>query len=226
MQINKVGVSVFITIVASVATALTVDFGVKSFVPPALSQYESSISSIREAFEARYIASGSMLPTLQINDRILIDKLTYRSKLPKRGDIILFKPTKTLEKQNFKEGFINRIIGLPGETVKIKSGIVYINNKPLPEKYILEKPQYEYGAVKIPKSSYFVLGDNRNNAYDSHYWGFVPKQLIIGKAIGIYCPVSRQRLLEAAPAIDPNVRDLFNSVSEVFKNTSACPRSS
>ncbi|HEY9812120.1 MAG TPA: S26 family signal peptidase, partial [Candidatus Sericytochromatia bacterium] len=94
MQIHKIGVTAFITIVASVATALTVDFAVKSFVPPALSQSEPSI---KELFEARYIPSGSMIPTLQINDRILIDKLTYRSKLPKRGDMIVFKPTKTLE---------------------------------------------------------------------------------------------------------------------------------
>ncbi len=220
MQNHKIGLPAFITLVASVATALTVDFAVKSLIPPALSQSESSIT---EFFEARYIPSGSMIPTLQINDRILIDKLTYRSKLPKRGDIIIFKPTKTLEQQNFKEAFVKRIIGLPGETVKIKSGIVYINNKPLQEKYIEEKPHYEYKAVKIPKSSYFVLGDNRNNAYDSHYWGFVPKQLIIGKAIGIYCPVSRQRLLEAKTTIDPNVRDFFDSISEWFKNSSACP---
>ena len=86
------------------------------------------------------------------------------------------------------------MIGLPGETVEVKRGQVYINGQPLQEDYIAEAPQYQWGPVKIPARHYVVLGDNRNNSYDSHYWGFVPRELIIGKAISIYWPPERARL--------------------------------
>jgi signal peptidase I len=148
--------------------------------------------SIREfVAEARYIPVSSMMPTLQINDRLVVDKLGYRFKLPQRGDIIVFNPTATLEQQNFKDAFIKRIVGLPGETLEVKAGKVYINGQPLPEDYISEPPKYNYGPTKIPPNSYFVLGDNRNNSFDSHYWGFVPQDRIIGRATKIFWPPAR-----------------------------------
>jgi signal peptidase I len=146
--------------------------------------------------EARYIPASSMMPTLQINDRLVVDKLGYRFKLPQRKDIIVFNATARLEQQNFKDAFIKRIIGLPGETVEVKAGKVYINGQPLPEDYISEPPQYEYGPTKIPPNSYFVLGDNRNNSYDSHYWGFVPQDRIIGRATNIYWPPARSGVIK------------------------------
>lgn len=154
-----------------------------------------SLTRCKEIIETRYIPSGAMLPTLQVKDRVLIDKTAYRSQPPQRGDIVIFQPTETLRKQNFRDAFIKRVIGLPGERLEIKNGLVYINRKPLQEKYIQERPDYQYGPVVIPTDQYFMLGDNRNNSYDSHYWGFVPRSLIIGKAIVIYCPVERQRVL-------------------------------
>ncbi len=154
------------------------------------------VASRENAFEVRYIPSGAMLPTLQVNDRVLIDKLAYRSRPPKRGDIILFEPTDTLRQQNFRDSFIKRVIGLPGETVKVRGRKVSVNNQPLEENYISDKPNYEYGPVKVPPNSYFVPGDNRNNSYDSHYWGFVPQALIMGKAIRIERPPERRRLLD------------------------------
>jgi signal peptidase I len=150
----------------------------------------------RVTFEARYIASGSMQPTLQKNDRIFIDKFAYRSKPPQRGDIILFKPTETLQQENIRDPFISRAIGLPGDKVEIREARVYVNNQPLQENYIAEPPAYEFGPVTVPANSYFVLGDNRNNSYDSHYWGFVPQQNLMGKASSRYWPPNRMGTIQ------------------------------
>lgn len=173
--------------------------------------------AFRKAFEARYIPSGAMLPTLQINDRLLVDKQIYQSQAPKRGDIVVFQPTQALRQQNFQTAFIKRIIGLPGETVEIKNGKVFVNNRPLVEKYIAEPPRYRYGAVKVPANAYFMLGDNRNNSYDSHYWGFVPRSLIIGKAIGLYCPIARQRLLDPTQPLSAASQAILATMQQVAK---------
>ncbi|HEY9875256.1 MAG TPA: signal peptidase I [Candidatus Obscuribacterales bacterium] len=157
-------------------------FGIRSFVA-----------------EARYIPSGSMLPTLQINDRLIIDKLSYRFKSPVRGDIVVFAPTEALEKQNFHDAFIKRVIGTPGDKVEVKGGRVYVKDQPLKEKYIEEEPNYNWGPVTVPPDSYLVLGDNRNNSYDSHYWGFVPREKIIGRAIVRFWPMNRVGELDQTP---------------------------
>lgn len=141
--------------------------------------------------ETRYIPSSTMQPTLQVNDRLIINKLAYRFHAPERGDIIVFSPTQTLKEQNFHEAFIKRVIGLPRDTVEVKNGRVYVNHEPLLENYIAEKPLYDYGPVTVPQEQYLVLGDNRNNSYDSHYWGFVPRENIIGKATQRFYPFER-----------------------------------
>jgi signal peptidase I len=132
--------------------------------------------------EARYIPSGSMLPTLQINDRLIIDKLSYRFKDPARGDIVVFMPPEELEKKGYKDAFIKRVIGIPGDKVEVKNAKVYVNDQVLKEDYIQSPPNYNFGPVTVAPKSYLVLGDNRNNSYDSHYWGYVPRDHIIGKA--------------------------------------------
>jgi signal peptidase I len=160
--------------VKTITTAAILAFGIRTFVA-----------------EARYIPSSSMVPTLEINDRLIVEKLSYHFREPERGDIVVFNPTETLREQNFTDAFIKRVIGLPGETVQVQAGKVYINGKPLPEKYIEEKPNYNYGPVVVPQGQYLVLGDNRNNSYDSHYWGFVPKDNIIGRASLRFWPFNR-----------------------------------
>ena len=152
--------------------------------------------------EARYIPSGSMLPTLQINDRLIVDKLSYRFNTPQRGDIVVFSPTSTLEKQNFHDAFIKRVIGLPGDKVEVKGGRVYVNDQALRENYIEEDPQYQWGPQTVPLGSYLVLGDNRNNSYDSHYWGFVPREKIIGRAIVRFWPPNRVGEITPEPSYD------------------------
>lgn len=149
--------------------------------------------------EARYIPSSSMEPTLQINDRLLVDKLGYRFRYPQRGDIVVFQPTDALEQQNFRDAFIKRIIGLPGEKVEVKGGRVFINDQPLRENYIQDEPEYQWGPEVVPSDAYLVLGDNRNNSYDSHYWGFVPRDHIIGQAIVRFWPPRRFGGIQPVP---------------------------
>ncbi|MEQ8753539.1 MAG: signal peptidase I [Coleofasciculus sp. G1-WW12-02] len=153
--------------------------------------------------EARYIPSGSMEPTLQINDRLIIDKISYNFRQPQRGDIVVFSPTEALKQQNFKDAFIKRVIGLPGETVEVKGGRVYVNGQVLREQYIEEEPEYSYGPVTVPEDNYLVLGDNRNNSYDSHYWGFVPRKNIIGRAIVRFWPINRVGEVDVIESIAP-----------------------
>jgi signal peptidase I len=146
--------------------------------------------------EPRYIPSESMVPTLEINDRLMIDKLSYRWEIPKRGDIIVFTPNEKFRRANpvpanSKDALIKRVIGVPGETVEVRDGRVYVNNQPLKERYIAAEPDYEWGPEVVPPDSYLVLGDNRNNSYDSHFWGYVPKDNIIGRAIFRFWPPDR-----------------------------------
>lgn len=153
--------------------------------------------------EARYIPSGSMLPTLQINDRLIIDKITYNFRAPQRGDIVVFSPTPALQQQNFHDAFIKRVIGLPGDTVEVKGGRVYVNGQALRENYIEEEPNYSFGPVTVLPDQYLVLGDNRNNSYDSHYWGFVPRDNIIGRAVVRFWPINRLGGLDSEEAVAP-----------------------
>ncbi|HWP95545.1 MAG TPA: signal peptidase I [Syntrophomonadaceae bacterium] len=142
-------------------------------------------------FEGRIILSGSMLPTLQIQDRVLINLAAYCFSEPERGDIIIFKIPQR------DDIFIKRIIGLPGETVEIKNGKTYINDRPLKEPYLTELMDYKYGPVAIPPNSLFVLGDNRNNSFDSHLWSeWLTQDKVLGKAISIYAPSSHLKILE------------------------------
>lgn len=144
--------------------------------------------------EPRYIPSDSMVPTLNIGDRLVVEKVSYRFKEPTNGDIIVFEPPDILQQQGYSkdQAFIKRIIGLPGQTLDIKNGRVFIGDRPLEEDYIAELPDYFWqGPVTIPEDQYFVMGDNRNNSNDSHIWGFLPKENIIGRAVFRFWPFER-----------------------------------
>lgn len=143
--------------------------------------------------EARYIPSESMVPTLEVNDRLIIEKISYRFQPPQRGDIIVFWPNDQLRRENpsLKDAFIKRVIGLPGDKVEVKNGEVLVNGTVLEENYTAEEPSYQWGPEVVPDDSYLVLGDNRNNSYDSHYWGFVPRRNIIGRAVVRFWPIDR-----------------------------------
>jgi len=143
--------------------------------------------------EPRYIPSDSMVPTLLVGDRLVVEKVSYRLDPPQRGDIVVFDPPPQLQARGYArdQAFIKRIIGTPGETVEIRGGKVLINNQPLVESYIAEPPDYEMLPVKVPDASYFVMGDNRNNSNDSHIWGFLPQSNVIGRAIFRFFPFNR-----------------------------------
>jgi len=144
--------------------------------------------------EPRYIPSESMVPTLEVNDRLMVEKLSYLFHPPNRGDVVVFWPPDRLKQQNpelEKDAFIKRVIGLPGDQVEVKEGKVFINNKPLVEDYIAAKPNYQWGPETVPNDSYLMLGDNRNNSYDSHFWGYVPRQNLIGRAAFRFWPLTR-----------------------------------
>jgi len=133
--------------------------------------------------EVRYTPSESMMPTLQVGDRLIIEKVSYRFRPPQRGDIIVFKAPPALIAQNIHDDFTKRVIGLPGDGIAIKNGQVYVNGSAIAEPYIQTSPTYNYGPVTVPSDQYFVLGDNRNHSYDSHFWGFVPRRNIMGHVV-------------------------------------------
>jgi len=142
------------------------------------------------AISARVRVDGfSMRPTLQHGEYILVSRLTYRTSEPQRGDIIVFSlPT------DQKQDLIKRIIGLPGETIKINNGRVLVNNVALQEPYIAQNPLYN-GEWTVGEGQFFVLGDNRNDSKDSHQWGLLPAENIIGKALIIYWPPDEWKLV-------------------------------
>jgi len=151
-----------------------------------------------------FIPSGSMEPTLQIDDRLIVDKVSYRFESPQRADVVVFPPPNTAIAAcglapNSHDIFIKRIVGLPGEKVEVKDGHVYINDRPLNEKYIAAQPQYEWGPKTVPANHYLVLGDNRNNSCDGHAWGFVPRENIMGKAVVRFWPPNRVGMIPAKP---------------------------
>jgi signal peptidase I len=123
------------------------------------------------------IVEHCMEPNFQEGERVLVNKLAYHFGEPERGDVIILHPP-----SDPKAIYIKRIIALPGDAVEVKDGAVYVNGTKLQEPYIKEPPAYTLHKEIIPGSEYFVLGDNRNNANDSHKWGTVPRQNIIGKA--------------------------------------------
>jgi signal peptidase I len=145
--------------------------------------------------EPRYIPSGSMLPTLQINDRIIVEKVSYLFKPPQRGEIIVFYPPESPAIADTSTPYIKRIIGLPGDRISIHDQKVFVNDQPIQEPYIAEAPTYRLSfppqnrddtqftqTITVPPNAYWVMGDNRNKSNDSHFWGFLPKENIIGRA--------------------------------------------
>ena len=124
------------------------------------------------------VPTGSMIPVVQPNDRLIVNRLAYLFEEPKRGDIVMFAFP-----DDEKDNYLKRIIGLPGEKVEIKNGLVYINDseKPLDEPYINDPPNGNYGPYNVPEGCYFMLGDNRDESKDARFWNntYVKKEKIV-----------------------------------------------
>ena len=132
------------------------------------------------------VEGTSMAPLLSDQERIFINKFVYRFEPIDRGDVVVFWYPLDRSKS-----FIKRVVGLPGETVEIRQGLVYVNGNPLPEPYV--PPQYEdlsdFGPVRVPRDSYFVMGDHRISSNDSRVFGPVASRYIYGRAVFAYWPV-------------------------------------
>ena len=135
----------------------------------------------------------SMVPTLQPGEFVIVNKMAYRMGEPERGDIVVFHYSP-------QEDYIKRVIGLPGDQVEIKNGQVWVNGYLLHEPYISAPPDYE-GSWEVPAGSLFVLGDNRNQSSDSHRWGFVRLDSVVGEALVIYWPLSEAKILSQPIAV-------------------------
>ena len=136
------------------------------------------------------IESISMQPTLYENDFVLVNRLAYRLGEPSRGDVVVFRNPSDPD----AEPYIKRVVGLPGDLVEVREGQVFVNGNPLREPYIKESPTYA-GTWDVPEGMLFVLGDNRNSSSDSHIWGYVPLESVIGTAKLVYLPPSHWKSL-------------------------------
>lgn len=135
------------------------------------------------AVSARVRVDGfSMRPTLDDGEFVLVSKLNYKLSNVQRGDIIVFHYPMDPEQE-----LIKRVIGLPGDRIEVNEGIVYVNGQALEEPYIAAPPAYS-SQWNVPEDRLFVLGDNRNDSSDSHSWGFLPFENVVGKAVLIYWP--------------------------------------
>ena len=142
-------------------------------------------------FQVARVEGQSMAPTLEDQDRLIVNKLVYRLSSPQRGDIVmLYYPLKP------EKSFVKRVIAEEGDTVKVVDGQVFVNDVPLADQYVASeyRSHDDWGPSIVPEGYYFVMGDHRNNSSDSRHWGFVPKRYIIGKVQVRWWPLPQAHL--------------------------------
>ena len=152
--------------------------------------------------EPRWIPSGSMLPTLEIKDRILIEKISsripsfYQRRL-NHDNIVVFHPPQQLINAGYEQNsaLIKRVVGLPGDKIEVHNGQLIRNGEIIREAWREQPMNYELDSVMIPNHFLWVLGDNRNNSLDSHLWGLLPEEKVIGTAIWRYWPLKKFGLI-------------------------------
>jgi signal peptidase I len=178
--------------IVTIVGAIVIVLAIKAYI---VNPYRIPSSSMEPTL---HCARPGSLCTARFSDRVLACRFCYWFHGPQRGDIVVFNvPSRAKEVCGAGGVFVKRVIGLPGESWQEKNGYVYINGKRLAESYI--KPErrdfQSYPAQKIPKDSYFMMGDNRQSSCDSRRWGVVPRGNVIGKVFGIYWPPNRLRIV-------------------------------
>lgn len=169
----------------------------------------------KNILQAYKIPSGAMIPTLLIGDHILVDKFIYKNHEPQRGDIIIFPyPV------NPSQDFVKRLIGLEGDTIEIKDKQIYLNGEKYIENYIVNSdpnvmpaekaPRDNFGPIVVPNGKYFVMGDNRDNSYDSRFWKFVEKNTVEGKVKSLYWSWDKESFKVRWGRIGKSVKDVIN----------------
>ena len=141
-------------------------------------------------FQAFYIPTESMVPTLQKNDRVLVNKLSYRLHDVNRGDIVVFEAPEGAD--NDVKDLVKRVIALPGETVEGKDGRVYVDGEPLDEGYLPQGTVTgDFPPQQVPPDTYWVMGDNRPSSHDSRFFGVIPEDDIVGRVFVRIWPLTR-----------------------------------
>jgi len=154
------------------------------------------------------VVGTSMEPNLHDGQYLIVDKISYRLGEIKRGDVIVFEPP-----NRPGEDYVKRVIGLPGELVEIRHGQVFINNEPLDEPYVVRPGSYSMSPRRVGPNELFVLGDNRNSSSDSHNWGMLSQDKVVGKAWISYWPPSQWGVIPRdAPAATATVGHLLEGL--------------
>ena len=148
--------------------------------------------------EPRWIPSGSMLPTLQLQDRVLVEKLRPRLHQPlPNGTIVVFHAPPVLLEAGYdpQAALIKRVVGQPGDVVEVRDGALLRNGSAVAEPWRQQPIDYSFGPLTVPEGDLLVMGDNRNASLDSHIWGPLPRQEVIGTAVFRYWPLNRLGLI-------------------------------
>jgi len=145
--------------------------------------------------EPRYIPSLSMFPSFEINDQLAVEKVTKWYQPPARRDVVVFDPPASFWELSARkpdgEALIKRVVAVAGDEIEVRGGRLLVNGEVQDEPYTAELADYTLPPLRVPPGQVFVLGDNRNKSFDSHYWGFLPVNNIIGRAIFTYWPPQR-----------------------------------